>query len=642
MVNMDGAETIGIATKKINIDTNSMNNKINSWGDSSDSLALKAETSVTIENADFHLVSTGSITNDDTKVTYDASKVVADDSITAVGEKKRTYRSGEIHTLTVNHGSGTGPHMVDDDLTITADARPNMRFVKWVVNSGDINFPLETPVTNPFVRITMPEGNAEMTAKYEELLVFNVMPKSATAVKYIDDFYASFSWTVADTGKSITAAEIQVKNGETWEHYWYLPESKRNPGLQTYGVGAELDTVGSKTYRLLYRVDGSDVYSDEFTITWEHSEVTGIIISPKTATLGKIDMIDFNAIITEIGHCDKTVTWSVTGGSDQTQINEYGLLDVDQTEEPETTLTVTATSYDGKTASAIVTVIDNKDAEGYPIVVTERTLTVIKGASSNYKYLKDDSVEITAEAVLDGRDFDKWVSTDIEILAENATALSYTFQMPDKDVEIEATYNQSLKVINGTAGNKKPNTGESVTITAAEPPADSIFDKWVSTDITFSEEDAKKSPYTFTMPKKDITVTATYKQHADTGSSALKNIKMMVFNRNVHGQIYTKLKPEFDPEIMEYTLDFNSLDYTTIASDIIEKQSEGQTVTATWEGKSIELEDVFNHIKMGQRTFSKAISVLKINVTSKDGSSTRTYTITVKRGRVVARQAVLQ
>ena len=89
MVNMDGAETIGIATKKINIDTNSMNNKINSWGDSSDSLALKAETSVTIENADFHLVSTGSITNDDTKVTYDASKVVADDSITAVGEKKR-------------------------------------------------------------------------------------------------------------------------------------------------------------------------------------------------------------------------------------------------------------------------------------------------------------------------------------------------------------------------------------------------------------------------------------------------------------------------------------------------------------------------------------------------------------------------
>ena len=52
--------------------------------------------------------------------------------------------------------------------------------------------------------------------------------------------------------------------------------------------------------------------------------------------------------------------------------------------------------------------------------------------------------------------------------------------------------------------------GETVTITANAPAAGFVFDKWTSNDIAIT--DATVSTTTFTMPAKDVTVTANYKE----------------------------------------------------------------------------------------------------------------------------------
>jgi hypothetical protein len=62
----------------------------------------------------------------------------------------------------------------------------------------------------------------------------------------------------------------------------------------------------------------------------------------------------------------------------------------------------------------------------------------------------------------------------------------------------------------GTSDKEEAEAGETVTITADEPSADKIFDKWITTaDVTFEDEEAMIT--TFVMIAQPVTVTATCK-----------------------------------------------------------------------------------------------------------------------------------
>ena len=61
--------------------------------------------------------------------------------------------------------------------------------------------------------------------------------------------------------------------------------------------------------------------------------------------------------------------------------------------------------------------------------------------------------------------------------------------------------------------------GANLTVTADAAPANQVFDKWVSGDITISDTDAKNSTLTFEMPAKPVTITATYKAATATPST---------------------------------------------------------------------------------------------------------------------------
>jgi hypothetical protein len=85
--------------------------------------------------------------------------------------------------------------------------------------------------------------------------------------------------------------------------------------------------------------------------------VSGVTISPTTATVAAGGTKNFTATVAGSGDYAETVTWSVTGGGDGTSVSSSGVLTVAAAETAET-LTVTAASTQDptKTASATVTV----------------------------------------------------------------------------------------------------------------------------------------------------------------------------------------------------------------------------------------------------------------------------------------------
>ena len=88
-------------------------------------------------------------------------------------------------------------------------------------------------------------------------------------------------------------------------------------------------------------------FSNAVLFTTETTAVTGVTVTPPTTELVKGSSMQFTASVVTTGYVPKGVTWSVTGATDTvSSITPDGILTVPSTE-PNTTLTVTATSvYD--------------------------------------------------------------------------------------------------------------------------------------------------------------------------------------------------------------------------------------------------------------------------------------------------------
>lgn len=88
-------------------------------------------------------------------------------------------------------------------------------------------------------------------------------------------------------------------------------------------------------------------FSNAVLFTTETTAVTSVTVTPPTTELVKGSSMQFTASVVTTGYVPKGVTWSVTGTTDTvSSITPDGILTVPSTE-PNTTLTVTATSvYD--------------------------------------------------------------------------------------------------------------------------------------------------------------------------------------------------------------------------------------------------------------------------------------------------------
>ena len=112
-----------------------------------------------------------------------------------------------------------------------------------------------------------------------------------------------------------------------------------------------------------------------------------------------------------------------------------------------------------------------------------------KGIAFGVNYMSNDGYNRSADYL--------WSTTSNDVYYSNVGA-GY----------LRLSNSYSINIINGSAPNRTvPN--QTVTITANAPETGKVFNKWVSSDVTFA--DANSPTTTFVMPDKEVSITATYK-----------------------------------------------------------------------------------------------------------------------------------
>ncbi len=139
------------------------------------------------------------------------------------------------------------------------------------------------------------------------------------------------------------------------------------------------------------------------------------------------------------------------------------------------------------------------------------TLTVTNGTTHKANVYAGETVEIKANNPPVGKVFDKWTSEDEDVTFIDPTEATTTFDMPNHDVIVTATYKDAPKykvdVRGGRADMDEAYPGQTVAIKANEPPDGMFFYYWQS-GVTFADEYATQT--TFVMPARDVIVSAVY------------------------------------------------------------------------------------------------------------------------------------
>ena len=158
----------------------------------------------------------------------------------------------------------------------------------------------------------------------------------------------------------------------------------------------------------------------------------------------------------------------------------------------------------------------------YTVTVTGGTAQVNDGvASASVKAHYGDSVTITANAPETGKEFGRWEITGLDTSGLELSNAELTFTMPASEVTATARYgyiDYKVTVVGGTAqvdADAEP-TSEvlatyecPVSIFADTAPTGKRFVRWTSADgVVFDDETSEETR--FTMPDKDVTVTAVF------------------------------------------------------------------------------------------------------------------------------------
>ena len=141
------------------------------------------------------------------------------------------------------------------------------------------------------------------------------------------------------------------------------------------------------------------------------------------------------------------------------------------------------------------------------------TVTVKDGTGSN-SYAEGVSVIIKANEPAPGKRFKAWTGTDgLVFTSGSATTATATFTMPAEAVTVTATYEDITYVVTvyGGSGDGAYSVGADVNIVANEPEIGAKFKEWTGTeDLIFTHGDKSTAQATFTMPAKEVTLTAIF------------------------------------------------------------------------------------------------------------------------------------
>ena len=147
------------------------------------------------------------------------------------------------------------------------------------------------------------------------------------------------------------------------------------------------------------------------------------------------------------------------------------------------------------------------------VKVMDNTVTVTDGAGEKVKKCKSGETVTIKVTVPTGKEFVKWSCTGISLPAAELEKEEITFTMPDNDVTLTATFEDSIyniTVTNGTSSVPTAKYQEEITVTANAPATDMYFDKWEVTGLDTTGMDLTKTEIKFQMPAENVTFKATY------------------------------------------------------------------------------------------------------------------------------------
>ena len=425
------------------------------------------------------------------------------------------------YTVSVTGGSADKTTAAaGDTVTITAGSpATGYKFKNWT-GSG-VTFASATSTVTTF---TMPASNVTVTANYEKIN-YTVSVTLGTASKTTANYGDTITLTANAAATGMEFDKWVVKSGSTAVTFASATSTQTTFSMPAGNVSVEA-TYKAKTYTVT--VSGgtasptTQMYNNTVTIT-ANSPQTGYKFKNWTTSDG-VTFANANNATTTFTMPAKNVTVtanfekinytvSVTGGTaSKTTANVGDTITLTPGTAPSgkvfdkwtSTPSVTFTGNTFTMPASNVSITANYKNAAY-------TVTVNNGSASPAGGAMGDTITITANAPATGKVFDKWTTSDGVTFA-NASSATTTFTLPAKNVTVTATYKDatySVSVTYGTANPTSAKMGATVSLTA-QTRSGYVFDKWTSSDVTFAN--ANSSSTTFTMPAKNVSVTATYKQ----------------------------------------------------------------------------------------------------------------------------------
>ncbi len=378
------------------------------------------------------------------------------------------------YTAAVASGTGGGNYVQGDTVTLTADAAPaGQRFKEWSISPA-VSFVDGTGLKDSTAKFTMPNQAVTATAVYEAPITADFTdPNFLAAVrntigKPTGDIYANdvagITILVVEGNKIQSLAGIQYFKG-------LKILSCANNQLTT------LDVSGLKNLEMLA------CYSNKLTSL----NVSGLNnlthLSCYSNELTSLDVSGLGSLVDLNCTSNKITTLNMSGLDSLIKLwchkNEMTVLDVSGLGSLESL----NCAYNQLTALNVSGLLS---LQGLNCPYNRLTTLDVSGLGSltyldcSYNYMPSTSA-VTGQSI----------SWDGEIFI------------------FEPQRIHSVTVQNGT-GSGNYVQGDTVTITANAAPDGKIFDKWTPSDgLTFANASSEST--TFTMPGKNVTVTATYK-----------------------------------------------------------------------------------------------------------------------------------
>ena len=170
-----------------------------------------------------------------------------------------------------------------------------------------------------------------------------------------DEYVAGYTPITSTESQLLNAIPAVIVGRDFFQDYYY--------GLDNSGVTKQTEFYNPQTLKRnhflhAWGVLSSSPFENACVFVTVQPTVTGVTVSPATATVSKGQSIQLSAIVATTGFANQAVTWSVESGKKAT-IDANGLLKIasDATAEA---ITITATSvFDNtKTGTATITIAE--------------------------------------------------------------------------------------------------------------------------------------------------------------------------------------------------------------------------------------------------------------------------------------------